>query len=247
MDIFQDSVFRDLEKVGFTVNESKVYLTLIHLGPSLAGSISKAANLDRSSTYNALEALVSRGIVATVHETKRMTFVPQDPKKIMDHFKEKEEIAAKIIPSLQERFKTTKGKKNVVLFQGYKGLKTVFQDILDSVDLGKEYLVMGSEGQFSEKMPYYAPLFRKLKEEKGIRTRLLVRKGRSKWHGGKLVEYREIPAEVVSPATINIFKDKVAVFIWEERPEAILIENKEVSKTFKSYFDFIWKHAKRLS
>src|SRR3989344_3175847 len=244
MDIYQDKAFRDLEKLGFSVNESKVYLTLLKLGPSLAGKIAKEANLDRSSTYNALKLLMERGIIATVHETKRTIFVPSSPKKILDYFKEKEEIAKNIIPSLEERYKTKQKSQSIYHFKGYKGLKTIFQNMLDSLDKGEEYLVIGSEGQFSEKMPYFSPIFRKQKELKKIKTKILIREGRKRTSKGKYTEYRQIPSTVISPATINIYKNKVAIFIWEDEPQAVLIENEKVSESFKNYFDFMWKHAK---
>src|SRR5574342_791 len=136
---------QDLERLNFSVNEARVYIALLKLGPSLAGSVAKEARLDRSSTYNALKMLIERGIVSTVHENKRTTFVPADPKKIIDYYKEKEELAGTIIPKLKELYAFKKEKKNVSLFQGYKGLKTIFQDMLDSGD--KEHYVMGSEGQ----------------------------------------------------------------------------------------------------
>lgn len=245
MDIFHDPVFRSLEKLGFSVNESKVYLTLLHLGPSLAGIIAKEARLDRSSTYNALKLLVERGIISTVHETTRTLYVPVDPKKIVDYFKEKEEIAQRIIPELKAHFTATKEKQNVLLFKGYKGVKTIFQDLLDTSKKNDEYYVLGSEGQFGERMPYYAPLFRKLKEAKGIKTKMLIREGREKLSKGKNTEYRQVPSEAISPATINIYDGKVAIFIWGDATEAILIENERVSKTLKSYFDFMWKYAKK--
>ena len=237
-------IYADLEKLNFSVNEAKVYLTLIKLGPSLAGRIAKEANLDRSSTYNALKQLTERGIVSTVFEKKRTIYVPADPKKIIDYYKEKEEVANRIIPSLRELFKVKKEKKNVLLFQGYKGLKTIFQDILDSCE-GQEYYVMGSEGYFREKMPYYSPIFTKLRDQKRIKTRVLIREGRTKTAGGKNMEYRAIPSDVISPATINIYNGKVAIFIWDDKPEAVLIENERVSQTLKNYFEFMWKHAKK--
>lgn len=246
MDIFQEDIFQDLEKLNFSINESKVYLTLIKIGSSLAGRIAKEASLDRSSTYNALKMLIQRGIVSTIHENKRTIYSPTDPKKIIDYFKEKEELAKKIIPSLREKYNTRKEKKNITLFQGYKGLKTVFQDILNSCDSKKEYLVIGTEGQFGNKMPYYAPLFSKLKLEKKIKTRMLIRKGRNKKTKSKNTQYKTLPSEIISPATINIYDKKLAIFIWEDKPEAILIENEEVSKSFKNYFEFMWKYAGKI-
>ncbi|PIN74528.1 hypothetical protein COV18_06520 [Candidatus Woesearchaeota archaeon CG10_big_fil_rev_8_21_14_0_10_37_12] len=244
MDIFQDTLFRDLEKLNYSVNESKVYLTLIKIGSALAGKIAKEAHLDRSSTYNALKGLIQRGVVSTIHENKRTIYVPENPKKILDYYQEKEEIAKKIIPALQEQFAFKKEKSNVKLFQGYKGLKTVFQDILDSNKKGETYYVMGSEGYFSKKMPYYAPIFQKRKEQKNIKTQLIIRKGRQK-KKTKNTEHKTIPLNVESPATINIYDNKIAIFIWEEPPQAILIENQNVKKTFEDYFKFIWKQVKK--
>ncbi len=235
-------IHQDLEKLNFSTNESRVYLTLIKTGASLAGRIAKEASLDRSSTYNALKMLIERGIVSTVHENKRTIYVPADPKKILDYYKEKEEIANNVIPKLRQLFALKKEKRNVLLYQGYKGLKTILQDMLDSGD--KEQYVMGSEGQFSQRMPYYAPLFSKLKQERGIKSKVLIREGRTKMSRGKTTEYREVPSDVVSPATINVYAGKVAIFIWDEKPEAVLIENARVSETFRNYFKFIWKYAK---
>lgn len=244
MDIFQETLFRDLEKLNYSFNETKVYLTLIKLGPSLAGKVAKEGNLDRSSTYNALKELIQRGIVSTVYENKRTIYVPENPKKILDYYKEKGEIAKEIIPKLQEQFSFKKQKSSVKLFQGYKGLKTVFQDILDSCNKEDTYYVLASEGQFGEKMPYYAPIFRKLKEQKKMKTKMLLREGRVKKTKNSLTEYRYLPSEVKSEATVNIYGGKIAIFIWEETPKAILIENESVSKTFENYFKFMWKTAK---
>ena len=63
---------------------------------------------------------------------------------------------------------------------------------------------------------------------------------------GKFTEYRTVPSDVESPATINIYDDKVAIFIWDDTPQAILIENKNVKRTFENYFNFIWKNSKGL-
>ena len=246
MDIYQDSLFRDLEKLNFTVNESKVYLSLLKLGPSLAGRISKESNLDRSSTYNALRLLLKKGIVSTIFESKRTTYIPSNPKKILDYIKEKEELANKIIPNLSKKFSVKKEKKNILVYQGYKGFKTIFQDVLDSVNKNEEYLVIGSEGQFSEKMPYFSQIFKKLKAEKKIKSKLLIREGVDKSTKGKYTNYKSIPSDVISSATINIYKDKVAIFIWEDNPEAVLIENEMVSKSFRNYFNFMWKNAKKI-
>lgn len=245
MDIYQEPLFRDLEKLNFSVNEAKVYITLLRFGSSFAGAIAKEAHLDRSSTYNALNLLLERGIVSTLFENKRTIYVPEDPKKIMDYFHEKEAIAQKIIPTLKAQFNIQKPQSAVKLFVGYKGLKTIFQDILDHCDEKESYSVMGSEGEFSKKMPYYAPIFQKRRELKKIKTKILVREGREVKKNNKFNEYRFLPLDIPSPATINIYDNKVAIMIWEETAQGIVIENENVNKTFQKYFELLWEKAKK--
>ena len=233
-----------LSKLGFTNNESKVYLTLIKIGNSHAGKIAQEARLDRSSTYNALNSLIETGIVSTIYENKRTTYVPANPVKILDVIREKEELAKKVIPLLQQRYMLETEKKNVTVFQGYRGLKTVFEDILKSCKANDEYLVIGSEGQFTESMPYYSPIFRKRKENAKIKTKILVRSGLPLKPRGNNTQTRKLPFNTVSPATVNIYGSKVAIIMWGEKPESIVIDNKNVAESFKNYFVFMWKYAK---
>ncbi len=243
MDIYQEQLFRDLEKLQFTINEIKVYLSLLRTGKSLAGRVAKETQLDRSSTYNALKLLIERGIVSTIFENKRTIYVPEDPKKIMDYFHEKQELAQKIIPKLREQFDVKKEKSTVKLYVGYKGIKTIFQNILDTSEK-KTYFVLGSEGEFSKRMPYYAPLFQKKRIEKKIKTNILVREGRIP-HVSSASEYRSLPLKTASPATINIYDKKVAILIWEDTPQGIVIENEQVRNAFAQYFELLWKQGKK--
>jgi len=232
------------DNLNFTKNEAKIYLSLLKTGPSLAGKIAKETNSDRTSVYNALELLIKKGIVSFTIESNKRIFKACNPEKIIDYFKEQEEIANQIIPFLKQIQNTKKEPKTINLYQNFTGLKTIFQDILRSCNKDEEYLVIGSEGQFTSKMPFFAPIFRKEKEKKKIKTRLITRKELKNIKKGKFTKYRKISSKIKSPATINIYKNKVAIFIWDEKPEAVLIENKAVADTFKNYFEFMWKHSK---
>ena len=83
-----------------------------------------------------------------------------------------------------------------------------------------------------------------MKKEKRIKTQLLLRKGR-KEISGKDSEHRYLPGLSESPAVTNIYGDKIAIIVWTDEPEAIVIENAAAAKAYKSYFDFMWKHSKK--
>ncbi|MEK6825701.1 MAG: helix-turn-helix domain-containing protein [Nanoarchaeota archaeon] len=235
------SIEKTLEKIGLAQNEIKVYLTLNDQGSMKAGRISKLAHMDRSSAYNAIQMLLDKGLVSYVLIGKVKWFQATGPQRILEYLKEQQEDVMAVLPELQERHKRKKIEGQVRLFKGIKGVKSVF---LDMIRTGKNNYVFGSEGQFSERMPEFAYQFDRMKKEKKIRTQLILRKGRKELDG-KTSEHRYLPTISESPAVTNIYGDKVAIIIWTDEPEAIIIENAAAAKAYKSYFDFMWKHGKK--
>lgn len=232
---------KTLENIGFSPNEIKVYLTLNDHGSCKAGRIAKLANIDRSSGYNSLKSLQEKGLVSYVLIGKVKWFQATGPKRLLDYIKEQEEDIKQIIPELHARHKAAKIEGQVRLFKGIKGIKTIFLDIIRT---GKDNFVFGSEGQFSEKMPEFALQFDRLKKENNIKTKLILRKGRKELDS-KTSEYRYLEDTNESPAVTNIYNGKIAILIWTDEPEGIIIENESAAKAYKSYFDFMWRYAKK--
>jgi len=235
------NIEKTLENLGFTPNEIKVYLTLNDYGSNKAGRIAKLAKIDRSSCYNSLKSLQEKGLVSYVHIGRVKWFQATGPKRLLDYIKEQEEDIKKIIPVLHRRHKAGKIEGQVRLFKGIKGIKTIFLDIART---GKDNMVFGSEGQFSKRMPEFALQFNRLKKENNIRTKMIIRRGR-KEKDNETTEYRYLPNVNESPAVTNIYGDKICILIWTDEPEGIIIENAAAAKAYKSYFDFMWKHAEK--
>ena len=114
------------------------------------------------------------------------------------------------------------------------------EDILRNA---KEVFVIDAEGQFTERMPYYLPHYVREVEKKKIKIKHIVRRGID-IKPTKTTEVRFIPKATESMSVIDIYADRVAILIWTDPPEAVVIRNKRVAKSFKSYFDILWKTAK---
>jgi len=234
-------VEKTLEKLGFSPNEIKVYLTLNDHGSMKAGRIAKIAKIDRSSCYNALKLLLERGLASYVLIGEVKWFQATGPKRLLEFVKEQEEDVNSILPMLHERHKANKIDGQVRLFKGIKGVRSIFMDILRT---GKDNYVFGSEGQFSLRMPEFALQFDRMKKEKGFKTKLLCRKDRREKGDKKYSDHRYLPNVSESSAVTNIYGDKIAIIIWTDEPEGIIIENSAAAKAYKSYFDFMWKNGK---
>ena len=228
-----------LEKIGLSPNEIKVYLTLNDRGSQKAGKVSKIAKIDRSSCYNALKLLQEKGLVSYVMIGAVKFFQAAGPRRILDYIREQEEDIKSVLPELQKRHGAAKIEGQVRMFKGIKGVKSIFLDIART---GSDNFVFGSEGQFSERMPEFALQFDRLKKEHNVKTNLIIRKGR-KETDKKTSEYRYVSNVSESPAVTNIYGDKIAIVIWTDEPEGIIIENKAAARAYKSYFDFMWKNA----
>ncbi len=232
----RDDTGKIMERAGLTANEVKVYLALLRLGEARAGRISKNAEINRSSTYDSLKRLLDKGLVSYVIAANRKHFRPVKPERLIGYLKEQEEDVRRILPQLNVIFHRPSKKHYVRLYHGYKGVKTVFQDIIDEAKINR---VLDSEGYFSEKMPYYAPHFVRQIEKKGIHIRHIVRKGRAV-RASTTTKVKYMAKKTKSDACFNLYADKIAIIIWTDPPEAVVIENKSAADSFKEYFDMIW-------
>src|SRR3989344_3633155 len=166
-------VERELKGLGFTGNEVKVYLALFNMGKARAGRIAKECSLERTSTYNALKRLEEQGIIASVMEGRTKVFSPGSPGNLLNMLKEKEELVSLLIPKLESIQKLERERQNILKFRGYNGVKTVLNDVFRTCKDGEEYLIMGSEGQLSDRMPVLAKIFVAQKDRRRISARVL--------------------------------------------------------------------------
>ena len=231
-----------LRHVGFKENEILVYMTLIDYGMAKVGRIVKITGIQKSSCYMAINSLLHKGIISTVNIGNIAHFKAENPKAIIDYIEEKKDIIKSGITELERRFiAANKSEGSVSYFKGVKGIKAVFNDILRE---GKDNDVFGSEGQLSDKMPVFVRQYMRRQDEGQIKTRNLVRKGRKRKYS-KGTKYKYVEKDVRSNVVTNIYGDKIAILIWTEDPEAIIIKNKTAADSYRSYFDFMWDAAKK--
>jgi sugar-specific transcriptional regulator TrmB len=72
----------DLTPFGFTATESRVYATLLHIGPSTGYAVARATRLARANAYGALDGLVTRG-AASRGPDRPARYRPTDPQALL--------------------------------------------------------------------------------------------------------------------------------------------------------------------
>ena len=233
---------RILQEFGLTKVESKIWTTLLDLGPSLAGHITRKSGVHRRSVYDALERLIQKGLVGYIVKNNRRYFGVSNPDRLLELLKEKEDYVKNILPQLKEKYERTFEKSETLFFRGKNGLKTVFEDQLY---VKKEMLILGASPLASEILKYYFHWFDKRRIEKKIKVKLLYNESARKERKIKLAEIKYLPVGYYNPTAINIYGDRVAIIHWsKENPFVILIRDKEIADGYKSYFNLMWQIAK---
>ena len=229
----------DLTQAGLTNNESKIYLALIDLGPSLAGQISRKTGLHRRTVYDSIEMLIQKGLVGYILENNRKLFSASNPNRILEIIQEKQNQISPFIWELNKRYSSTKEKEQTNFYKGREGLKTIFEDQLDA----KEILILNASPKAYEILNFYFHWYDKTRKAKKIKSRIIATDKKIKRI--PLADIRYLPQKYSNPVALNIYDDKTAIILWALEPIAILIKNKEIAKAYKQYFELMWKIAKK--
>jgi len=228
-----------LKQLGFLEAEIEVYMALLKLGPSMVSKIHQEIGLHRTHIYDLLEKLREKGLVSTFIQSGKKHFQASPPSNILSYIEEKKEAVKDFLPELEDLMKLPKEETKIELFKGKNGLKTLLQDVIKT---GKDYFVMGSIKKFEDIIQFAFPHFLKKIEKLKIKERIICDK-KEKVLKIKTGEYRYLSGDYLFPSSFWVYGNKVIIFIWHLPYFAILINNKDVAKTYRNYFEFFWKLA----
>ena len=240
---------KQLEKLGLLESESRVYLALLSLGPSPAGKIAKETKLNRVSVYKALHKLIEIGLVSYVIKANRKEYEAADPSSINKLIAEKEQELEKLrgqLPSLRKLFETTKKAVGTNIYEGIKGAKTIWEELLKECKKGDEWLILGAPKSAAILGGYFRD-FNVRRAKKGVRMKIIYNKNATELikirKKQPLTKVKVMPEEYITPASIEIVKNRALVVLYEPQILVFAINSKEVADSFRQYFNLLWKIA----
>jgi HTH-type transcriptional regulator, sugar sensing transcriptional regulator len=239
---------KELEEYGFTQREIRVYLTLLELGESSAAAIIKKSAIPGSKIYETIEKLKEKGVVTSIFKQGRSFFRAASPKIILQHFDEqRHRLDEEVIPKLEMLHQAKNKQRETTLYEGIKGLKTIYPLMLRKLQRGDTIYALGAPAQALQKMGPTISHFNKERMNKGIKLKILY-KHDAREHGEqrkkmRLSSVRYMKKGVVNPTWVDIFGEHIVLFDIENK-SAVLIKNESMAQGFKAYFEEIWKNSK---
>jgi sugar-specific transcriptional regulator TrmB len=237
-----------LEDLGLTHAEIKVYLTLLELGSSSAGSIIEKSKLQNSVAHRALNSLIEKSIINFVMEGRRKVYQATNPESFFEFIEDKKRRFTEILPELKKKQKASVKKETATIYKGIRGIKEAYNIMISTK--GKEYNTFGGGPITTDIMGFTWWL--------NLHERRIANKLPSRQVFDVLV--KEIDKEsIASKPKTNIkylskefagfqetviVGDTVSINVFTENPYSFVIKEKNVAESYKKYFELLWKQAK---
>ncbi len=242
-----------LENVGFTKGEIRVYLALLELGETTTGPIIEKSGITGSKVYEILDKLIDKGLTSYIIKEKTKYFQAASPKRLLDYINKKESELTqqkhnieKIIPSLESIQKEKQKIQSSQIFEGYRGIRTVLNLILETLKPKEEYYAFALGDQVNDKNVLTFILnHHQRRIKKGIKVKLIAdsrKKEFTKFAKLKGLQLRYYDNPV--PLGVFIFKDYVATLTFKDKPTAFLIKSQQIADSYKDFFINLWKNSK---
>ncbi|MEK6840585.1 MAG: helix-turn-helix domain-containing protein [Nanoarchaeota archaeon] len=245
-----------LNQIGLNNSEIRVYFALLELDESSVGPIIEKAKVQDSKIYSILEKLIEKGLVSFIIKNNVKHFQASNPKNLLSILKEKEmsiseqkrELEENILPIIEKRRKSKEEKQEANVYEGFEGLKSAFNLILDTLDKGEEYLVfMLGESLTDKDVITFFQNYHKKRIESGIKARLIsnlkFKETINKYHKYKDMQIRFTKQAI--PIGTFIFKNHHMTVVYGEKPTAFVIRAKRNYEYYKNFFEEMWKLSKR--
>lgn len=247
-----NKMLRELQNLGLSKDEAKIYIALLELKTAYVSLIARKAKVNRENCYYILDRLYEKGFVSYYLHNKLKYYSAESPKKFVYYLEDKLFAAKNILPELMLLAQSDANRPKIHFFEGMEGVKTVFQETLESKG---EILGYTDLKLLQEIFPAFLEYYFDQIVEKNIETRLLspnseeALKFRDKYYktekAKELVEILFInPKEFVFKNQLLIYENKLAMIsLTQEELIGVLIESETIADTQRVIYNLSWLGA----
>lgn len=240
---------KDLQAVGLYEKEAQVYLAALELGRGTVQHIAQKSGLKRPTTYVVIEELMNQGLISSFYEGKKQYFVAENPDRLADMLhkqsldveKRKEQLDM-LLPQLQSLNNRQTDKPVVKYYEGKEGiLAMVKEHTLTSH--GKMMRSVYNRDVIAE--TFGESVLKSLVEARvgeDVQSRIIYTWSKGDFQDPANTESVHVNAsDLPMSCDIAIYEDKIRIASFKNRLVGVVIEDREIAKSFKAIYDLAWK------
>ncbi|MBI2411389.1 MAG: hypothetical protein HYV32_05865 [Candidatus Kerfeldbacteria bacterium] len=238
---------KDLQTIGFSKNQAKVYLALFNLGQAKASALIEATALHRNLVYTALQSLVTKKLITTTTIRGVAYFKMLDPERILNEIKMKETVAQQFVEELRAQRKPHA--QEIVVYEGIDEVRRKELESYTNMKKEGSMYYLGASPHWHEAMgEQLIRQMTRIQREKQITIYGIVSTKTPEldyfMHNRKLTHIQYIPHITSAISETQILADRIMIKTFLPPYAVVEIINPDIAKNYRDYFDFMWKGAK---
>lgn len=258
----KNQIKENLQKIGLTEYEVKIYLTLLEKESMSASELSAASGVPRSKSYEILNNLANKGLCVEIPDSiKKYTAV--DPEQAIANIKHKldQEMNEKILllgsieSSLISMYSQRDSSDNSnSIIEVYRDKNTIWQKIQDLISKAEEEILVFSKEPYIVSVGKNNQSSKQIKESVSVRSIYEVKDICNQDYRNGIKEFirtgEEVKVTAQLPVKMSIIDQKIVLLIINEKNNAmnnllaIIINQAELANTFRIIFEFFWNQGK---
>lgn len=244
-----------LKELGFTDGQIRVLLSLYSLGQSTVGPISLASQITHAKVYPILNKLIERGLVSFVIKDGRKHFTANSPFSLLDFVDGKIRLLNDerskindIIPSLLEMQKAKEKEQFSRVYEGIKGIRSLFHELFSLRTKPLEICVFGLDDLLrKDEFVSFFRFYHDLRRQNRIRLRLILHRSMKSFVEetylksgmyGKNDKIKYISSTY--PTGTFLYADHVVTIVSDEIPTAFDTKSKQMFSRYRTFFSEMW-------
>lgn len=236
-----------LKELGFSNNETKIYIALTELGEAKASIIAKKCSLPRTTVISVLSVLEKQKYLSVHKHHNTSYYWIESPKIIKTILENKIEIADRLDNLLTDLYRKEAHFPTTQIYDTRVGIKNFIEKMIS--DLTKKSIIYTIDAPKSKN---YSRIFNKQVEDNIIRLKFkreIITKTLIQFDSFKEIpkeklktqniQIKELPKNIDFEASLWIIKDSLIHFSGTP-PFIIVIKHEKIVSGIKSIYEFLW-------
>lgn len=242
----------ELQQIGLTKQEAKVYLNTLKLGLAKASKIAQKSQVKREGSYYILKTLQEKGFVSEIIKSGVKYYNAIPPKRILEIIKEEkqkeEETIKNLLPELEALQKVAISQPKVEFYEGEQGFKTAISKVTEKPN---QLIYAYVPKKLLDVIPYFNYQFRLKRKEKNIKLHV-ISEDKKEIRELQKEDKKELRVMKVNDAIMKdresamyIMEDALLIMRGNSKEQiGIYLKEPETAKIQKAIFEQVWKISK---
>ncbi len=242
--------------LGLSLNESRIYVSLLEKGIATTTEIAAASGVHRVNVYDSVSKLKEKGLVGEVSQKGKKCYQAAPPQSLRNIIKEKEMQLDKVLPQLEIVRALNPQSNCVQLFEGYGCVRNMFLHFLslkkDIYSMGIPKFVLEQMGKNEMDGKYFQDVIHKRRaEQKQMMYHIYNQDAVERIKFLNTLPYTEaryLENDSGNAVVTTICGDEVFIKVFSKdgktKPQIIAIKNQLIADAYKEQFLVLWEVAK---